>query len=424
MTSISLPQSWKWLKIGDVCRVIPGYAFKSSDWCDDGIPVIKIKNIQSDCTVNAAEVDHVPRSILSSKLGKFLLRDGDMLIAMTGATAGKVGVLRTKREMLLNQRVARFDVFEANARFFWAVISSQEYQRNFFLLADGAAQPNMSGTQIEGVLIPFPPRAVQDAIGSIVAAYDDLIEINTRRVAILEEMARRIFEFTLAQPAAEDGVLRSTPIRSLVQMTLGGDWGAETAVGNEVNNVRVIRGTDFRRIIAGDFSTSPSRFVSDASLDRRRLREFDLVVENSINAKSRAAGMPLLLTPGVLRALGENAIATSFCRQFRCKDRAEAVVLFHYLHWLRQRGQVEEFQVVAANGIANFQTEQFMARAQIPLDQTEIKRLGEVLLRFDPTVLRQQISILRAQRDLLLPKLISGEIDLSTASASLQEAAE
>ena len=85
---------------------------------------------------------------------------------------------------------------------------------------------------------------------------------------------------------------------------------------------------------------------------------------------------------------------------------------------------MEEFQVVAANGIANFQTEQFMARAQIPLDQTEIKRLGEVLLRFDPTVLRQQISILRAQRDLLLPKLISGEIDLSTASASLQEAAE
>ena len=76
--------------------------------------------------------------------------------------------------------------------------------------AGGAAQPLLTQSRLRPLEFAIPD-VVSSRIASIVAAYDDLIEINTRRVAILEEMARRIFEFTLAQPAAEDGVLRSTP---------------------------------------------------------------------------------------------------------------------------------------------------------------------------------------------------------------------
>lgn len=184
---------WKEVPLGCVCRVIPGYAFKSKDWCDEGIPVIKIKNIQSDRSVDTNDADCVPRSIYSDRLKKFVLEDGDILLAMTGATAGKVGKLRTKEPMLLNQRVAKIKPVEADPDFIWAIVSSDEYQEKFFHLADGAAQPNMSGGQIERLPISLPDLSTQRRIAGILSAYDDLIENNLRRIKIVEEMAQSLY---------------------------------------------------------------------------------------------------------------------------------------------------------------------------------------------------------------------------------------
>ena len=185
--------SWKKIRLGDVCRVVPGHAFRSEHWQKTGVPVIKIKNICGDNTVDVTDTDCVPEELVTERLSKFVLRDSDILIAMTGATAGKVGKLRTDRPMLLNQRVARIEPVEADRDFVWFVLSSKEYESRFFRLADGAAQPNMSGSQIEGVELFLPPLPIQRKIASILSAYDDLIENNTLRIKILEEMAQTIY---------------------------------------------------------------------------------------------------------------------------------------------------------------------------------------------------------------------------------------
>jgi type I restriction enzyme S subunit len=185
--------TWNTGRLGDVCRVVPGYAFKSSDWRKTGIRVVKIKNIISDNSVDLANSDCVAESLLTPRLQKFAIGDGDILIAMTGATAGKVGRVRTNQRLLLNQRVAKIAPVEADSNFIWAIVSSHEYQERFFYLADGAAQPNMSGSQIEGIEIPLPPLPIQRRIAGILSAYDDLIENNQRRIKILEEMARRLY---------------------------------------------------------------------------------------------------------------------------------------------------------------------------------------------------------------------------------------
>src|SRR5436190_4629597 len=188
-----MSEPWKRGRLGDVCRVIPGYAFKSSDWQEEGIPVVKIKNITGDSSVDLSEIDCVRESLLTPQLHKFLLKDGDILVAMTGATAGKVGKLRSEQPILLNQRVAKIAPVEADPGFIWSVVSSQEYQERFFHLADGAAQPNMSGSQIEGVEIPLPPLAVQRRIAGILSSYDELTENSQRRIRLLEAMARTLY---------------------------------------------------------------------------------------------------------------------------------------------------------------------------------------------------------------------------------------
>ena len=125
-----------------------------------------------------------------------MLANWDVLIAMTGATAGKVGRIRCSKGeiLLLNQRVAKFKPRDIDPNFFWSAISRPQYRTIFYRLGGGAAQPNMSGTQIEAVEIPYPPPAVQIRIASILSAYDDLIENNRCRIQLLEQSARLLYK--------------------------------------------------------------------------------------------------------------------------------------------------------------------------------------------------------------------------------------
>jgi len=162
-----IPQGWKLGKLADICHIIPGYAFKSKDWQGDGVPVIKIKNIQQDNTIDTDSVDFVSEDVFQATHSKFLLGNGDILIAMTGATAGKLGKLRTKQRFLLNQRVAKIIPDDVYRAFIWCAISTDESKDRFFRLADGAAQPNMSGSQIEDVEIILPTRDLAEAFSRI-----------------------------------------------------------------------------------------------------------------------------------------------------------------------------------------------------------------------------------------------------------------
>lgn len=181
-------------RLGDVVTVKSGFAFKSADWLDAGVPVIKIANVKDGwitldgCSFVSEEVARSARA--------FELAKGDVLISMTGHI-GQVAKVRDEGRMLLNQRVGRFSVksrerIDGEYLFQW--LRLPEVRAVFEAHAYGAAQPNISPSLIEQQSIPLPPLPVQRRIASILSAYDDLIENNTRRIAILEEMARRIYE--------------------------------------------------------------------------------------------------------------------------------------------------------------------------------------------------------------------------------------
>jgi len=174
-----IPEGWEVATLGTVSNVIPGYAFKSEDWSEAGIPVIKIKNIRPGNLIDSEQVDRVPESILSPKHKKYWLHSGDVLIAMTGATAGKIGKLRSKEPMLLNQQVAKIEAKKHFNEFVWCTVSSPGAEEKFYSLADGAAQPNMSGSQIENseLLVPSIDLVHQfsDFVSPFVSEVDNMI---------------------------------------------------------------------------------------------------------------------------------------------------------------------------------------------------------------------------------------------------------
>ncbi|SFM23792.1 type I restriction enzyme, S subunit [Desulfomicrobium norvegicum] len=185
---------WPTTKLGEVCRVTPGFAFKSESFQSIGIPVVKIGSIRDDYTVDVTDAQCLPMDLFSDKLQKFVLKDRDIVLAMTGATAGKLGRIRTSCDLLLNQRVAKIESTKANPDFIWFALSSKKYRELFFSIAGGAAQPNMSGSQIESVEIPLPPIQSQQCIARILSAYDNLIANNQSRMELLEKAARSIYE--------------------------------------------------------------------------------------------------------------------------------------------------------------------------------------------------------------------------------------
>ena len=159
-----------------------------------------IRDSVKDGWVTLEGCSFVSETVARSALA-YELRKGDLLISMTGHI-GQVAKVRDEGRMLLNQRVGRFTVknpgrLEAEFLFHW--LRLPDVRATFEAHAYGAAQPNISPTLIEQQTIPLPPTATQRRIASILSAYDDLIEVNRRRIAVLEEMARRLFEewFTL-----------------------------------------------------------------------------------------------------------------------------------------------------------------------------------------------------------------------------------
>jgi type I restriction enzyme S subunit len=187
---------YKPISIGSI--FLSGFAFKSKDFSNEGIPVIKIKNIQNK-KVTYLDDQFFPLHLLVKKLEKFKINRDDVLIAMTGqGSVGRVGQVKEMKNSfgLLNQRVGKFicDEINLNRDYLFYVISSNVYEDFLFNKAIGSGQPNLSPSDILEVEIPLPKIPEQKAIANILSAIDDKIENNLAINKTLEDMAMALYK--------------------------------------------------------------------------------------------------------------------------------------------------------------------------------------------------------------------------------------
>lgn len=144
--------------IGDLASVKSGFAFKSSSWAEDGIKVIKIKNITEDGQVNFNDCSYVDDETVINKAEPFKALGGELVVAMTGATIGKMAIIPTTQPfVLINQRVGLFS--PKNGRtcspFLYASCKRNDVYNEIITRGAGSAQPNISGQSIEDIPIPL-----------------------------------------------------------------------------------------------------------------------------------------------------------------------------------------------------------------------------------------------------------------------------
>ena len=149
-----IPESWVECKLGDVCSFESGYAYSSEMYKPMGIPLIRISNIV-DGLVNIEDCVYIKGNELSKNVQ---VKQGDLLIAMSGATTGKIGIYAYPNDAILNQRVGNIRVKELS-------VLSTGY-RDLFInaikveiekKAYGGAQPNISGKMICDFSFSLPP---------------------------------------------------------------------------------------------------------------------------------------------------------------------------------------------------------------------------------------------------------------------------
>ncbi len=159
-----VPEGWDEGCVGNLASVKSGFAFKSKDWQQEGNPVVKIKNISGNGTVDTINCDCVSGSV-AEKAASFAIPIGSLIIAMTGATVGKVGIMPDgSRTCYLNQRVGLFVSKSGDPveRYLFPFFQEVFAQIQVINLAGGAAQPNISGGQIESIQLLIPNNKIFD----------------------------------------------------------------------------------------------------------------------------------------------------------------------------------------------------------------------------------------------------------------------
>lgn len=165
-----IPIEWNVSGIGEISFVQNGYAFKSNDFRDEGeIGIIKIKNINGN-VVDVENTDYVDTSIVKKLDQKFRIETGSLLIAMTGAEVGKVGLVPVNNKQLwLNQRVGMFKEKTLHGNLFmYLLLSTENYRNTIRNSALGSAQPNISATTIESIRAIIPSHELITKFGEVV----------------------------------------------------------------------------------------------------------------------------------------------------------------------------------------------------------------------------------------------------------------
>ena len=186
-------KGWEYKKLGEVCDVINGYAFKSSKYTSQGTRIIRITNVQKGYVV-----DNDPKFYSDEDfkdLFQYSLFEGDLVMSLTG-NVGRVGILQ--KNMLpaaLNQRVAclRVKSKKMQLNYLFHLLNSNLFENAAIQSARGIAQLNMSTEWLKNYIIPLPPLSTQLAIVSELDKINELIRLKKEQLKDFDNLAQSLF---------------------------------------------------------------------------------------------------------------------------------------------------------------------------------------------------------------------------------------
>jgi len=263
--------------LSEIAEIISGYAFKSAWFGSGNDKIIRISDVKNN------QVNGTKAVTFDSKINpvpeQFKLKEGDVLMALSGATTGKIGVVSKENEgSYLNQRLAIIrGKSKANSDYIKYVLSGN-YLKTLLRSAGGAAQPNLSPKDLAAMNVPLPPIKEQKRIAAILDKADVIRRKRRQAIDLTDQLLRSIFLDMFGDPVTN---MKGWKIGLLKDYVAGDD---------RINYGVVQPGSDFENGIplvrAGD--------ISNMIVDTNNLKLIDPVIEKKYK-RSRLHGDEILI---------------------------------------------------------------------------------------------------------------------------------
>lgn len=396
---------WKEVIIGDHIDLISGFAFKSADFLTEqvegSLPVIKIKNVANG-DVNLKDVVYHK---FNKNLDKFLLKEGDVLIAMTGnhpqaetQVVGDVSRYKLKEKSLLNQRVGKLIIKDdTNLDFIYYLFKNDDVRYYLANQSSGSAnQANISKGDILGLNLTIPLPYEQAAIANLLNSLDNKIDLLNRQTGTIERIAETLFRQWFVVEEKEEW--KTYKLKDLVK---------HVKPGTNFQPKRIEVGIPFlnvRNLSKGFLDLSDTTKISIEEYNRIHKNwqpeENDILISRigtlGVVAVILKRDLPIAVHYNMINL---KAKETSYqFLYFLLKSQ-----LFQEKYLLNIRQSVQEY--VAIEDTENIEI-------SLPLDTDGFKEQELVINKlFDKIKANElQIQTLTKLRDSLLPKLMSGEV--------------
>ena len=374
---------------------------------------------------------------------------------------GSGGVIRyvnnslyEKESILIPRKGSLNNLFFINKPFwtvdtlFWSIINEKivlpRYlfyklkNLNLSSFNEGSAVPSLTTKTLNKISIKIHDLKLQEKIVSILSLLDEKIELNKKINQNLEETAQTLFKrwFIDFEFPNEEGKPYKSNGGKMIESELGeipegwrvgklanyfsdiisGDWGKELPQNNYIEEVNCIKGADIIDITKGNKNKVVKRFILSKNFKNKKLQHGDLIVEISGGSPTQSTGRITYVNSEILKKLDNKVITTNFCKVLRLKNHILYPYIYLYWKYFYLNNLFFQFEN-GTTGIKNLDINSILNSENlfiIPCDN--IISLFSKIIDIKFTFIQKkgnEIEKLIELRDYLLPRLMSGKIDVS-----------
>lgn len=405
---------WRKIRLGDVCVTNASSYSPKEGW--NFVNYLDTGNITNN------EIDSIQYlDIESDKLpsrARRKVKNDSIIYSSVRPNQRHFGIIKSQPENFLVS--TGFIVIDVNAEvlnadFIYYLLSQSVIVESLHAIAEQStsAYPSIKSSDIEDLEIEIPELNTQKKIAEILSSLDKKIALNIKVNENLEQQAQAIFKSWFIDNHENEYWKRGT-FSELVVSTLNGDWGKEAPSGNNTEKVYCVRGADIPDVKAGNKGKMPIRYILPKNYASKHLSDGDIVVEISGGSPTQSTGRCTAITQSLLDRYDSGMVCTNFCKAIKPLDEY-SMFIYYYWQYLYDRKVFFSYEN-GTTGIKNLDFSGFLESESIIIPPIDIVHKFNKFCRtiFDQVFANgKQTEQLVTMRDVLLPELMSGEIDVS-----------
>lgn len=299
-------------------------------------------------------------------------------------------------------------------KYLYYVLANDSFFAYSTATSKGTKMPRGDKTSIMQYQIEKVDSPTQKKIAAILSALDEKIATNRAINENLERQAQALFKkWFVDNPDAISW--KEGTFSNLIEKTISGDWGKDSPSGNNTEMVYCIRGADIPEVRAGNMGKMPTRYILPKNYAAKQLVDGDIVVEISGGSPTQSTGRAAAVSDALLARYDKGMVCTNFCKAL--KPRAGySMYVYYYWQYLYDRNIFFSYEN-GTTGIKNLDINGFIETEPITIAPEDLVEKFDAVCQtvfskiYANGMENEQLAL---ARDTLLPKLMSGEIDVSS----------